>query len=211
MKTRKKSFVGERPIFTGSPSIVQGGFNLDRANQTFSDGDIIPAGSLSIKNEQTRLMQIIKTAKVKAIDADDAKIVTLQTDEFYEPCFCVGDKVLVAITGTYANAPAITTIQKQNDSYVITLSAAITGLAVGNIITEVIANSSSNATVRGEANSVTICDVEVRTYETPVDVTADTMQYALYERRVPPIPDTQKDSTKQFLKANPHIKLSQSF
>ena len=29
MKRKTASFTGMRPIFTGSPSIVQGGFNLD--------------------------------------------------------------------------------------------------------------------------------------------------------------------------------------
>lgn len=210
MKTKRTSFTGQRPIFTGSPAIVQGGFNLDTASQNFAVGDVIPAGSLAIYNEQTRLVQIVKTAKVKAIDAENAKIVTLQTDEFYEPCFCVGDKVLVNVSGTFAAAPAIEKIQKLNGSYIITLSAAITDLAVGNILVQVV-EKNSNTAIIGEANSLTISDIDVREDETPVDVTADTMQYALYARRVLPIPASQKDSTGAFLKANLHVKLSQSF
>lgn len=210
MKTKRTSFTGQRPIFTGSPAIVQGGFNLDTASQNFAVGDVIPAGSLAINNEQTRLVQIVKTAEVKAIDAENAKIVTLQTDEFYEPCFCVGDKVLVNVSGTFAAAPAIEKIQKLNGSYIITLSAAIADLAVGNILVQVV-EKNSNAAIIGEANSLTISDIDVREDETPVDVTADTMQYALYARRVLPIPASQKDSTGAFLKANLHVKLSQSF
>ena len=41
MKRTKISFVGEKPIFTGSPQIVPGGFNLDREKQRFSVGDIL--------------------------------------------------------------------------------------------------------------------------------------------------------------------------
>lgn len=67
MKRTKISFVGEKPIFTGSPQIVPGGFNLDREKQRFSVGDIIPAGTLAIFDEVTRKVQIVKTAKVKAI------------------------------------------------------------------------------------------------------------------------------------------------
>lgn len=63
---------------------------------------------------------------------------------------------------------------------------------------------------RGLANSVTIKDRVVSEFETDIDVTADTMQYALYERRVSPIPDSQKDETGAFLKANPHVKLTKS-
>lgn len=211
MKTKKRSFTGERPIFTGSPALVQGGFNLDTVNQRFNIGDTIPGGILSIYNEGApRTVNVIKTAKVKAINADDAKIVTLETDEFYEPIFAVGDKVLVNIAGTYAAAPSITKIDKTESSYVITLSAAISGLAVGNTLVEVV-DKSGNADLIGDANSVLPHDYDVKEFETAVDVVADTMQYALYERRVLPIPASQKDTTGKYLKANPHVKLTQSF
>ena len=36
MKRKTASFTGMRPIFTGSPSIVQGGFNPDVENQHFA-------------------------------------------------------------------------------------------------------------------------------------------------------------------------------
>ena len=51
MKRKTASFTGMRPIFTGSPSIVQGGFNLDVENQHFAVGDTVPAGTLAIKDE----------------------------------------------------------------------------------------------------------------------------------------------------------------
>jgi hypothetical protein len=210
MKTKRASFTGQRPIFTGSPSIAQGGFNLDVSAQKFNVGDTIPGGTLAIYDEQTRLVKIVKTAKVKEINADDAKIVSLYVDEFYEPIFVVGDKVLVTVAGTIANAPAITKIEKGKGTYTITLSAAISSLAADNILIEVVANG-ANAAVIGNANSVTLDDFEVKEFETGVDVCADTMQYMLYERRVPAIPASQKDTTGKFLLANPHIKLSQSF
>ena len=53
MKRKTASFTGTRPIFSGSPSIVPGGFNLDVANQHFAVGDVIPAGTLAIANEET--------------------------------------------------------------------------------------------------------------------------------------------------------------
>lgn len=211
MKAKRTSFVGERPIFSGSPTIVPGGFNLDITNQNFAVGDLIPAGTLAIFNEQTRLVQIVKTAKVKAIDADDAKVVTLVCNDYYQPVFSVGDKVLVNVTGTYAAAPSITKIKKADKEYVITLSAAVAGLAVDNILVEVVKDGSNNAAVIGNANALTIEEITVREYETAVDVTDDTLNWALFERRVLPIPASQKDSTGRFLKANPHVKFSQSF
>ena len=219
MKRKTASFTGMRPIFTGSPSIVQGGFNLDVDGQKFRVGDVIPAGTLAIFNETTRKVQVIKTAKVVEIGSENTKKVTLYVDEFFAPCFAVGDSVLKdgAISGTLASAPTITAIDNgkclnnTGNVYVVTLSAAISGLKAGDVLVEVVADSSKNAVERGKANSVLFKEYEVGEFETGVDVSADTMQYALYERRVPPIPTSQKDSTGMFLSANPHVKLTQSY
>lgn len=215
MKRKTASFTGRRAIFTGSPSIVQGGFNLDVTNQSFAVGDVIPAGSLAIYDEQTRLVKIVRTAKVKEIDADDAKKVSLYVDEFFEPCFVSGMYLLKAGTAATAmtSVPTISKIEKSKNVYQITLSAAISGLAVGDVLEEVVSDGASTAKSKeiGTANAVTITDVEVEEFETAVDVTNDTMQYALYERRIPAVPDSQKDTAKSLLKNNPHIKFSQSY
>ena len=215
MKRTKISFVGEKPIFTGSPQIVPGGFNLDREKQRFSVGDIIPAGTLAIFDEVTRKVQIVKTAKVKAIGTKDKKVITLCSNGYCSPCFSVGDKLLQAksVSGTFKDAPSIVSIEKpgvSNAPYVITLSAEISGLAVDDVLVEVV-ESSTNAAVIGEPNSLTIEEVTVKEFETAIDVTEDTMQYAVMERRVLPIPDSMKDSTKRYLKANSHIRLSQTY
>lgn len=219
MKRKTASFTGMRPIFTGSPSIVQGGFNLDVVGQKFRVGDVIPAGTLAIRDEATRKVQVIKTAKVVEVDSENNKKVTLYVDEFFAPCFAVGDSVLKAgaVTGTFASAPTIASIDTGNclnntgNVYVVMLSAAITGLKAGDVLVEVVKDGSNNAKERGKANSVTFRDYEISEFETAVDVSADTMQYALYERRVAPIPSSQKDSTGMFLSANPHVKLTQSY
>lgn len=215
MKRKTASFVGTRPIFTGSPSIVMGGFNLDVTGQKFRVGDVIPAGTPAIRNEETRLVQVIKTAKVVEVDAENSKLVTLYVDEFYAPCFAEGEFVGIAGADAVAiaSAPKISAIEEKGNIYRITLSAAITGLKAGDVLVELV--SDGNATTpktkeRGLANSTTIKDVVVSEFETAIDVTADTMQYALYERRVSPIPDSQKDKTGAFLKANPNVKLTKS-
>lgn len=215
MKRKKHSFTGSRPIFTGSPSKVIGGFNLDRSNQNFADGDIIPGGVLAIANEETRLVQVIKTAKVAEVDSEDAKLVTLEVDEFYAPFFAVGDMILKAgATATaIASVPTIKKIEEKGNIYKITLSAAITGLAKGDVLEEVISDGDATtpkSKSRGLANSVTVADNEVKEFETSIDVSADTLQYALYERRVLPILASQKDDTGAFLKANPHVKFTKS-
>lgn len=211
MKTKRRSFGGEKPIFTGSPSIVPGGFNLDVEAQRFIVGSEISQGTLAIYNEQSRKVKVIKTARVKKIESD-RKTVHLVSNDTIEPCFAPGDSVLKEIAGIFADAPTLTKVdRKVNGDYIITLSKEITGLAVGDAIVEVV-NKEGNASLIGDANGVLFERTEVRDGdETPVDVCADTMQYAMYERRVNPIPASQKDATGQFLKANPHIRLSQSF
>lgn len=212
MKTKRRSFGGEKPIFTGSPSIVPGGFNLDVEVQNFTVGSEISPGTLAIFNEQTRKVKIIKIAKVKRVESDN-KTIYLVANDTVEPCFAVGDSVLKdgAVSGTFASAPTIAKIErKSNGDYIITLSAAIAGIAVNDAIVQVVDNG-GNAALIGDANSITFDRTEVKEDETAIDVCADTMQYAMYERRVNPIPASQKDTTGSYLKANPHIKLSQSF
>lgn len=197
-------------MFTGAVSIVPGGYNLDKTNQSFAEGDVIPEGSLAVVNESNRTVKIVKTAKVIAIDSTDSKKVSLFVGEFYEPIFVEGEKVLKAgaISGTYADAPSISKITKTDSSFVIELSAAITGLAVGDTLEQVVANSSSNAAEIGTATRVTVSDVVVREAETPIDVTADTLQYALYKNRVAPIPASQVSG--EYLAGNVHIRLTEA-
>lgn len=214
MKRKTASFTGTRPIFTGSPAIVMGGFNLDKDAQNFRVDDIIPAGTLAIRDEETRKVQVIKTAKVLEIDADDKKKLTLYVDEFYAPCFAEGDYVVKdgAFSGAKkASTPTITRVIENDNTnlYQVILSSEIDGLAKGDVIVEGVV-SNDDIVERGQANSVTIKDVTVSEFETAMDVSADTMQYALYERRVPPIQASQKDDTGAFLKANPHVKLTKS-
>lgn len=214
MKRKTASFTGSRPIFSGSPAIVPGGFNLDVVNQHFAIGDVIPAGTLAIVDEEKRKVRVIKTAKVLGVDAEDSTKVSLYVDEFYAPCFAVGESLLpvASIDGEteFADAPTITTIVKQGNSYVITLSAAITGLAADDVLESVVSDTDGVAIEVGSANAVTIADIEVSEFETSVDVSADTLQYALFERRVAPIPASQKTANGAFLLANPHIKLTKS-
>lgn len=212
MKRKIASFTGGRPIFTGSPAIVPGGFNLDVVNQRFPPGMIIPGGSLAIYDEVKRTVQIVKTASVVEVNSENAKEVTLKVDEFYAPIFAVGDKVAKDddISGTFANAAQITAISQTDNNCVITLSKAISGLTVGDVIVEVVKDGIGDDIAEiGKANALTLADVEVSEFETGVDVTADTMQYALFERRVPVIPKFQKDGNH--LMANPNVKLTQSY
>ena len=211
MKRSVRSFSGSRPVFTGAVSIVPGGYNLDKINQSFAADAVIPEGSLAIVDETNRTVQIIKTAKVVAIDADDSKKVSLKVSEFYEPLFVAGEPVYKA--GFSANSvgwsdvPTISSVKRTDSSFDIVLSKAIAGLTVGDTL-EIVKKVSDYATEIGIATRLTVSDVEVRDFETPIDVTADTLQYALYKNRVAPIPASQISG--EYLAGNSHIRLTEA-
>lgn len=211
MKRRNKSFDGTRPVFTGSPSVEVGGFNLDTANQNFVKDDVICEGTLCRRDEAARTVRIVKTGKVTAIDEADAKIITLESDAFLSPVFAVGDAVLKTVTASnlIANAPTITAISNTNSGYVITLSKEIDGLAVGDVLQQVVADGTKAVIIK--ANAVVAADRTIGEdgEEVIVDVCADTMQYAVYERRILPVVDAQKSSDGFYLAENPHIRFTQ--
>lgn len=188
MSFKRTSFVGERPVFTGSPHIVEGGFTLDKTGQNFNVGDIIPAGSFAYFNEQTRKVLVYKSAKVKAINATDAKIVTLEMSDYLVPIFAVGDKISNIAHGSYDNSPSIVKIENTDSSYVVTLSAAITDLAVNDILSE-IKSSTAKANINKDRTKAGLVasDVVVNEDDTPIDVVDDTMQYAAFYNRIPPL------------------------
>lgn len=134
MQKRTKSFVGTRPVFTGAPSLEIGGYTLDKTNQSFNEGDIIPAGTMLIPNESTKKVLVVKSAKVKSVNSNK---VTLESDDFVCPIFAVGDRIAKADGGAYSSAVYITAIEDGENGYIVTLSGTISGLAQGNIIEEV--------------------------------------------------------------------------
>lgn len=211
MKRSVRSFSGSRPVFTGAVSIVPGGYNLDKINQSFAADAVIPEGSLAIVDETNRTVQIIKTAKVVAIDADDAKKVSLKVSEFYEPLFVAGEPVYKAGFSAnsvgWSNVPTISSVKRTDSSFDIVLSKAISGLVVGDTL-EIVKKVSDYAAEIGIATRLTVSDVEVRDFETPIDVTADTLQYALYKNRVAPIPASQISG--EYLAGNSHIRLTEA-
>lgn len=210
MKRRTKSYDGSRPVFTGAPSVEVGGFNLD-ASQKFTKGDVIPQGTLCRRDEASRTVKIVKTAKVKSISEADSKVVTLESDAYLAPIFAVGDSVLKNVTSnsTFADAPTITKIDDTDSGYVITLSSAISGLAEGDVLQQV--EKSETKAVVVKANAVVASDRLVGEDEVIIDVCADTMQWAVYERRILPVVDAQKSADGFYLAENPHIRFTKMF
>ena len=191
MKLQGKKFGGDCPKFTTQPVQVGGGFTLNAAQATkFAEGWLIPEGSLANVDESTREAVVVVTGRVTAIDATDSKKVTLQADGAAAPPFCVNDYIGKDLTATLANTPKVTAVELTNDGLVVTLSKAITGLAVGDTLCEVVADG-SNVKLLAQPNSVLITDEEVKADgDTCIDVTRNTGNGECYARRVPPVPAT---------------------
>ena len=189
MKRKINTYGGDRPCYTQPPVMVTGGFTVDPAQTNLPVGVEIPYGTLAHVDEATRLAKLIKTARVVAIGTN-TKEVTLEADEFSTPLFTVGDKVAKDLSATAANSPTISAAKLTEAGMQLTLSAAITGLSVGDCLCEVVADG-SNVKLVAVPNSVTIghfAKVEDELADTQVDVTRNTGVGELYARRVPPVP-----------------------
>lgn len=209
MKTHKKSFAGSRPVFTVAPVVEIGGFTVDKTAQNLVVGDVIPEGTLVVHDEVTRKVVLVKTGKVKAIDENDAKIVTLESNDFVNPNFAPGDKVAKTAGSAYSGAISIVSVVDGDNGYIVTLSGAITGLAVGDVIGEVIKDGSNNQAFR-VGTALTISPVEVKQEETIVDITANTGNGSCFIRRILPIHAGQLSGNGMFLSANPSIRFTNS-
>lgn len=191
MKRKTKSYGGTRPCSTQPPIMVVGGFTLDPAQKNLPVGAVVPWGTLASVNEATRLAKLIKSARVVAIGTDAQK-VTLEADEFSKPLFTVGDTVQSDLSATLANSPSVTAVATTEAGMEISLSKAITGLAVGSALFEVVADD-TNVKLVAEPNSITIgsyesAEVQEELADTQIDVTRDSGCGEIYARRVPPVP-----------------------
>ena len=191
MKPKKRSYGGTRPCSTQPPVMVTGGFTLDPAQTNLPVGAVIPFGTLASVNETTRYGKLIKSARVVAIGTDTKKL-TLEADEFSKPLFMVGDTVQSDLSATLANSPSITAVANTEAGMEITLSKAITGLAVGSALFEVVADG-TNVKLVAEPNSITIdayesAEVKEELADTQINVTRDSGCGEIYARRVPPVP-----------------------
>jgi len=202
MNFKKQSYGGGRPVFVAPPNLVLGGFELDTIAQSLPVGAIIPAGTLAVCDESTRKVKLLKSARVTTISIDDAKIVSVEHDEFLSNLFAVGD--LVHIIPAAGEDPLVEVTVTAVNEGTITLSAEIPDLEVGDVITQ-IKNVADEAAFIATFNCVVIAQVKVVDGVNGIDVSKDA---ELYARRVLPVPSSLK--TNDMLTANPHIRYSNS-
>lgn len=196
MKRKFTNYGGDRPCYTMPPVKVTGGFTLDPQQTNLAAGAVVPFGTLVHVDEATRLAKLIKSARVVAIGTD-AKQVTLEGNEFAKPLFIKGDYVAKDLSAKLASTPKITALSTDDAGVHVTLDKAITGLAVGDALFEVVANGEDVKLV-AQPNTLSIgegLDAEIKDElaDTVIDVTRDSGNGEIYARRVPPVPASLLD------------------
>ena len=123
---------GALVVFEGHPSLLVGGFDFNMADLPDAK-DVLPCGTYLNCDESTRIATPIITAKVKAIDGTK---VTVEDLGFGSTPFKVGATV-AELGDNLANAATYYATVSSKEGNVLTLSGAVTGLAVGDILVEV--------------------------------------------------------------------------
>ena len=129
-------FGGSLVVFEGHPQLLVGGFNF-KLEDLPAAGDVLPCGTPVYCDEETRYIVPIITAEVIAVSGTT---VTLKDHGFGCVPFKVGATVAELGADIAAAAENYATIASKEGN-VLTLSAAVTGLAVGDILVEVDATS----------------------------------------------------------------------
>lgn len=181
------SFGGGLVVFEGKPELLIGGFNFNMEDLP-AVGDVLPCGTPVCCDEAARTITPIITAKVIAVSGTT---VTLEDHGFGNVAFKAGATVAKLGSDLAVAAENYATIASKNGN-VLTLSAAVTGLAVGDILVEVDATSKK---VKAIPNA--LLPYDIRRGENEISRTGDGM-YAndrpILERRMPAINDTIKDA-----------------
>lgn len=183
----KGNFGGGLVVFEGKPELLVGGFNFNMDDLP-AVGDVLPCGTPVYCDEayNARSITPIITAEVIAVDGTT---VTLKDHGFGNVAFKVGATVAELPADLTSAASYYATISKKEGN-VLTLSGAITGLAVGDVLVEVAADTKK---VKAIPNALLPYDV-VRG-ENEISRTGDGMyknDRPILERRMPAVNDAIK-------------------
>ena len=178
-------FGGALVVFEGKPELLIGGFNFN-LDDLPAPGDVLPCGTPVNCDEATRVITPIITGKVESVDGTS---VTLKDLGFGQTALKVGSTVAVLGNDLSAAAAKSATIDSKEGN-VVTLNAAIDGLAAGDVLVEVDATSKK---VKAIPNALTPYDIVRDANAISVDGDgAYKNDRPVLERRMPAINDAIK-------------------
>lgn len=185
------NFGGGLVVFEGKPELKVGGFDFNMDDLP-AVGDVLPCGTPVYCNEAYpgRSITPIITAEVIAVDGTT---VTLKDHGFGNVPFKVGATV-AELGDNLANAATYYATIASKEGNVLTLSGAITGLAVGDILVEVDATTKK---VKAIPNA--LLPYDIRRGENEISRTGDGMyknDRPILERRMPAVNAAIKTALK---------------
>lgn len=183
----KGSFGGGLVVFEGKPELLAGGFNFNMDDLP-AVGDVLPCGTPVYCDEASTARSITPVITAEVIAIDGTK-VTLKDHGFGNVAFKVGATVAELPADLTSAATNYATISSKEGN-VLTLSAAVTGLAVGDILVEVDATSKK---VKAIPNA--LLPYDIRRGENEISRTGDGMyknDRPILERRMPAVNDAIK-------------------
>ncbi|BES63099.1 hypothetical protein [Dysgonomonas capnocytophagoides] len=176
---------GGRPVYYEIGKELPGGFNIDLS--AFPKGSVVQTGSPISVDEATRTAKLhiaVSVFEAAIATATEIKVkkllggVTISAGQFVI-------KAPATTTGT-ATSVTVSSIDSSNSEYdVLTLSAAIGVLAVGDILVE--------ADVLGAGAKIKVVPSALTRYDIYADPTSTTftcgavIEGIVYERRIPPV------------------------
>lgn len=177
-----QNFGGGLVVFEGKPELLVGGFNFNMDDLP-AVGDVLPCGTPVYCDEaaDARSITPIITAKVTAVSGST---VTVEDLGFGSTPFKVGATVAELGDDLTQAASNYATISSKNGN-VLTLSGAVTGLAVGEILVEVDATTHK---VKGAPNA--LLPYDIRRGDNETGRTGDGMyrnDRPILERRMPAV------------------------
>lgn len=186
------SFGGAKVVFEGKPELLVGGFDFDLEDLPGA-GVVLPCGTYVNCNEATRKITPLITLEVKGISQADAQNIELVSNGFNGPAVKVGDAVAIINSTLDAEYTSYATVAAV-DGFNITLDAALTGLAAGNILVVVKVDSDAGkAAIKAVPNTILPYD---KVYDAAATIVRGDGMWKnsrpLLVRRMPPITDAIK-------------------
>lgn len=186
MNIKKENELQSVPVFVEIGWDYPGGGTLDKTG--FTEGEILKAGSLAKFDESTRLVTILKTAKIVETAASDAT-----TYKISKGSRLASSEVVANAVG--GKSYAISGINTSNADYdVITVGTTLGALVAGDIVFHSAASGATAGALKVVVNGIVRNDVQVKSNFTPVPVV---QTGKVYNRRLPsPAPQAVKDDLK---------------
>lgn len=181
---------GVRKVFEGQVKLLVGGFAYDLKDLP-APGNVLPAGTPVQVDEQARTIKPLITFEVTKVESNKVYVKYYNEGVRVKVGTAVA-KMPTSLTTAATSSATVNAIAVFDEETVeITLSGAISGLAVGDILVEVEAESKKVKAVPNALTPYDIC-LDADAYACDGDAAWACLEFPVLERRMPVINDAIK-------------------